>query len=63
LPEIYQTHGCGRSATDLWRRTIAKAKSVGKYKGRPANIDAAEIRRLTATMGPTAIAKQLGVAL
>jgi DNA invertase Pin-like site-specific DNA recombinase len=44
------------------REGIAKAKSEGKYKGRPASIDAAEIRRLTATMGPAAIAKQLGVA-
>jgi hypothetical protein len=41
---------------------IAKAKGEGKYKGRPASIDAAEIRRLTATMGPAAIAKQLGIA-
>jgi DNA invertase Pin-like site-specific DNA recombinase len=44
------------------REGIAKAKADGKYKGRPASIDAAEIRRLTATMGPAAIAKQLGVA-
>jgi DNA invertase Pin-like site-specific DNA recombinase len=40
----------------------AKAKAEGKYKGRPASIDAAEIRRLTATMGPAAIAKHLGIA-
>jgi DNA invertase Pin-like site-specific DNA recombinase len=44
------------------REGIAKAKKEGKYKGRPASIDAAQIRRLTATMGPAAIAKQLGVA-
>ena len=44
------------------REGIAKAKSEGKYKGRPASIDAAEIRRLTATMGPAAIAKKLGIA-
>ena len=44
------------------REGIAKAKANGKYKGRPASIDAAEIRRLTATMGPAAIAKQLGIA-
>src|SRR6201995_3215991 len=44
------------------REGIAKAKEEGKYKGRPASIDAAEIKRLTATMGPAAIAKQLGVA-
>src|SRR6195952_4973026 len=29
------------------REGIAKAKSEGKYKGRPASIDAAEIKRLT----------------
>jgi DNA invertase Pin-like site-specific DNA recombinase len=44
------------------REGIAKAKVEGKYKGRPASIDAAEIRRLTPTMGPAAIAKQLGIA-
>ena len=44
------------------REGIAKAKAEGKYKGRPASIDAAEIKRLTATMGPAAIAKQLGIA-
>jgi DNA invertase Pin-like site-specific DNA recombinase len=44
------------------REGIAKAKAEGKYKGRPAHIDAAEIRRLTVTMGPAAIAKQLGIA-
>jgi DNA invertase Pin-like site-specific DNA recombinase len=44
------------------REGIAKAKSEGKYKGRPASIDAAEIKRLTATMGPAAIAKHLGIA-
>jgi DNA invertase Pin-like site-specific DNA recombinase len=43
------------------RDGIAKAKSEGKYKGRPASIDAAEIKRLTATMGPAAIAKHLGI--
>jgi DNA invertase Pin-like site-specific DNA recombinase len=44
------------------REGIAKAKGEGKYKGRPASIDVAEIRRLTATMGPAAIAKELGIA-
>jgi DNA invertase Pin-like site-specific DNA recombinase len=43
------------------REGIAKAKSEGKYKGRPASIDAAETKRLTGTMGPAAIAKQLGI--
>jgi DNA invertase Pin-like site-specific DNA recombinase len=44
------------------REGIAKAKAEGKYKGRPAHIDAAEIKRLSADLGPAAIAKQLGVA-
>jgi DNA invertase Pin-like site-specific DNA recombinase len=44
------------------REGIAKAKSEGKYKGRPASIDATEIKRLTGTMGPAAIAKHLGIA-
>jgi DNA invertase Pin-like site-specific DNA recombinase len=44
------------------REGIAKAKSEGKYKGRPASINATEIRRLTATMGPAAIARHLGIA-
>ena len=44
------------------REGIAKAKEEGKYKGRPASIDAAEIRRLTATMGPAAIARHLSIA-
>jgi DNA invertase Pin-like site-specific DNA recombinase len=44
------------------REGIATAKAAGKYKGRPPSIDAAEVKRLSATMGPAAIAKQLGVA-
>jgi DNA invertase Pin-like site-specific DNA recombinase len=44
------------------REGIAAAKAAGKYKGRPPSIDAAEVKRLSATMGPAAIAKQLGVA-
>ena len=44
------------------REGIAKAKKEGKYKGRPASIDAAEIKRLSADLGPAAMAKQLGVA-
>jgi DNA invertase Pin-like site-specific DNA recombinase len=44
------------------REGIAKAKADGKYKGRPASIDAADTSRLTTTMGPAAIAKQLGIA-
>src|SRR3954452_16444525 len=44
------------------REGIAKAKADGKYKGRPALIDTAEIAELARTMGPAAIARQLGVA-
>src|SRR4051812_42406701 len=44
------------------REGIAKAKADGKYKGRPASIDAAEISRLAEAMGPAAIAKRLGIA-
>jgi len=42
---------------------VAKAKIEGKYKGRQASIDAAQIRLLKAEgIGATAIAKRLGVA-
>jgi DNA invertase Pin-like site-specific DNA recombinase len=44
------------------REGIAKARAEGKYHGRPASIDVAEIQRLRATMGPAAIAKHLGIA-
>jgi DNA invertase Pin-like site-specific DNA recombinase len=44
------------------REGIARAKSEGKYKGRPASINAAEIKRLADTMGPAAIAERLGIA-
>src|SRR3954452_5694772 len=44
------------------REGIAKAKADGKYKGRPALIDTAEIAELARTMGPAAIAKKLGIA-
>lgn len=41
---------------------IAKAKSQGIYKGRPAKIGAADIEALKAKgMGPTAIADSLGI--
>jgi DNA invertase Pin-like site-specific DNA recombinase len=36
------------------REGIAKAKAAGKYKGRPVSIDAAQIRRLRAELGPAA---------
>jgi DNA invertase Pin-like site-specific DNA recombinase len=44
------------------REGIAKAKSEGKYKGRPTSIDPQEVVRLRETMGPAAIAKHLGIA-
>lgn len=41
---------------------IAKAKERGVYKGRPASIDAAKVRELRDSgIGPTAIAKLLGI--
>lgn len=41
---------------------IAKAKAAGRYQGRPKTINAEEVRRLLATgMGPTAVARTLGV--
>ena len=42
------------------REGIAKAKSEGRYKGRPPSIDATEVKRMKdAGIGPAAIAKQL----
>lgn len=41
---------------------IEKAKAEGRYRGRPKSIDAQEVRRLLDSgMGPTAVAKALGV--
>jgi DNA invertase Pin-like site-specific DNA recombinase len=41
---------------------IAKAKAEGVYKGRPASIDAGKVISLKAEgLGPSAIAKQLGI--
>src|SRR5258708_314481 len=41
---------------------IAKAKAAGVYKGRPASINVAQVRELTARgLGPSAIAKTLGI--
>jgi DNA invertase Pin-like site-specific DNA recombinase len=41
---------------------IAKAKAEGVYKGRPASIDPAEVRKLKAEgFGPTEIAEKLGI--
>jgi DNA invertase Pin-like site-specific DNA recombinase len=44
------------------REGIAKAQAEGKYKGRPASIDAFEVRRVALLIGPAATAKQLGIA-
>jgi DNA invertase Pin-like site-specific DNA recombinase len=44
------------------REGIAAAKAAGKYKGRPVSIRAEDVRLLAETMGPAAIAKQLGIA-
>jgi DNA invertase Pin-like site-specific DNA recombinase len=41
---------------------IAKAKAAGVYKGRPASIDAAQVRQMKAQgIGATEIAKALGI--
>jgi DNA invertase Pin-like site-specific DNA recombinase len=41
---------------------IAKAKSAGVYKGRPASIDPVQVRQLKADgVGPSKIAKTLGI--
>ena len=44
------------------REGIAAAKAEGKYKGRPVSIKPEEVKRLAVSMGPTAIAKHLGIA-
>ena len=54
--------GNARSCLEREREGIAKAKAAGKYKGRPVSIDAAQVKRLRATLGPAAIAKRLGIA-
>ena len=44
------------------REGIAQAKQEGRYKGRPASIDAAKVKEMAKTMGPAAIAKELEIA-
>jgi DNA invertase Pin-like site-specific DNA recombinase len=44
------------------REGIAKAKSEGRYKGRPQSIDRAKVRELLTRMGPAEAAETLGVA-
>ena len=41
---------------------IAKAKAAGVYKGRPASIDPAQVQLKARGMGPSQIAKHLGIA-
>lgn len=44
------------------REGIEKAKSEGRYRGRPISIDRDEIAKLTAEgVGPTEVAKRLGI--
>jgi DNA invertase Pin-like site-specific DNA recombinase len=50
------------SMLERQREGIAKAKADGKYKGRPASIDAYEVKRVASLVGPAAAAKQLGIA-
>ncbi len=46
-----------------WQREgIAAAKAAGKYKGRPASLDANEIRRIARKVGTAAAAEHLGIA-
>ncbi len=41
---------------------IAKAKAAGKYKGRPASIDASKVQQLKAEgMGASEIAREMGI--
>jgi DNA invertase Pin-like site-specific DNA recombinase len=44
------------------REDIAKAKSEGKYKGRPASIYAFEVKRVARLVGSSAAAEELGIA-
>jgi DNA invertase Pin-like site-specific DNA recombinase len=44
------------------REGIAKAKSEGRFKGRPPSIDRAKVHELLTRMGPAEAAKTLGVA-
>lgn len=45
------------------REGIDKAKALGRYHGRPKSIEEGEVMRLLSEgMGPTAVAKRLGIA-
>jgi DNA invertase Pin-like site-specific DNA recombinase len=47
---------------ELQPRTIAKAKAAGVYKGRPASIDAGQVRAMKAQgKGASEIAKALKI--
>jgi DNA invertase Pin-like site-specific DNA recombinase len=51
-----------RIASVGYSPAIAKAKDAGVYKGRPASIDAAQVRQLKAEgLGPSKIAKALRI--
>jgi hypothetical protein len=52
----------GHPAGTPARRHRQGESSSGRYKGWPPSIDAAKIMRLSAELGPTAIAKRLGIA-
>src|SRR5260370_12462430 len=57
-----QAHHAGMTRSANWKAS-RKPRVVGVYKGRPASIDPAQVRRLKAQgLGPSQIAKQLGVA-
>ena len=43
-------------------RASPRPKDAGKYKGRPASIDAYEVKRVARLIGPAAAARQLGIA-
>ena len=44
------------------REGIAKAKTEGKYKGRPPSIDRTRIKKLLEEMGPADVARTMGIA-
>lgn len=59
---ICKIEALAREALAPHELAIERAKAAGGYKGRPVTIDAAEVRRLTQTMSPTAVAEKMGIA-
>jgi hypothetical protein len=60
-----RTHGMltgGLHHRRLMFEGIERARAAGKYKGRQPTINAAEVRRMAKTHGPTVAAKRLGIA-